>query len=56
MKPVIITVVRSKGRRGYSLRHNQMPGFKGVVDMEWGWYKYKSDAEKAADGLMKCWN
>jgi hypothetical protein len=56
MKTVIITVVRSKGRKGYSLRHNQSKGFKGIVDMEWGWYKYKSDAEAAAGELMKCWN
>jgi hypothetical protein len=56
MNRVVITVVANKTKRGYSLRHNQSPGFKGIVGSVWGWYKLKSDAEARANELMIEWN
>jgi hypothetical protein len=55
-KQIIVTVVRSKGKSGYTLRHNQSPGFKGIVGLEWGWYKTKEAAMDRANELMKAWN
>jgi hypothetical protein len=56
MSRVVITVVPSKDRVGYSLSHNQPLGFKGIVGRSWAWFKYKSEALKSAEELMKCWN
>jgi hypothetical protein len=53
---VIVKVIRSSYRAGYSLTHNQSNGFKGIIGNEWAWFKYKSDAEKSAEELMNCWN
>lgn len=53
---IIVTVVRSNGKPGYTLRHNQLTGFKGISGMEWGWYKTKKSAMARAEELMKCWN
>lgn len=56
MKEVTVTVIPSKGRKGYSLKHNQSPGYKGIIGEEFGWYKYRNDAVMRAEELMKCWN
>ena len=56
METVIIKVVTSRDRRGYALEHNQAEGFKGIIGRRWAWFKYKSEAEKSAEELMKCWN
>jgi hypothetical protein len=56
MKTVIIKVVPSQNRKGYSLEHNQPVGFKGIIGKRWAWFKYKSEAEKSAEELMKNWN
>jgi hypothetical protein len=55
---VKVTVEKTKENKsyGYQLRHNQTPGFKGIIGMTWGWYRYKSDATERANELMKCWN
>ncbi len=54
--PVIINVIPSKKKKGYSLEHNQLPGWKGIITNVWAWYKYKSDAMKAKDELVKFYN
>jgi hypothetical protein len=54
--PIIITVQPSTSKRGYELRHNQYPGWKGIIGMSWGWYKYRTDAQQRADELMKQYN
>lgn len=54
--PVIITVERCPAIPGYQLRHNQFPGFKGIIEMTWTWFKYRKDARDHAKELEKCWN
>lgn len=57
METVVIRVVPSgSGRGGYSLQHNQPAGFKGIIGSRWAWFKYKRDAERSAEELMRCWN
>jgi hypothetical protein len=54
--PVIIEVVPSKGKRGYSLKHNQKHGWKGIITDTWAWFKYKSDAVDSKIELTKFYN
>ncbi len=54
--PVIIEVVPSKGKKGYSLKHNQQHGWKGIITDTWAWFKFKSDAIKSKDELTKLYN
>ncbi len=54
--PVIIEVIPSKGKKGYSFKHNQKHGWKGIISDVWSWYKYKSDAVKQKNVLMKEYN
>lgn len=54
--PVIIEVVPSTKKKGYSLKHNQKAGWQGIIGSVWAWYKYKSDAVKAKDELTKFYN
>ena len=56
MNNIIITVVPSLDRRGYSLSHNQPEGFKGIIGTQWAWFKNRLDAVKSAEELMKTWN
>jgi hypothetical protein len=56
MERVIIRVVTSRDRRGYALEHNQSEGFKGIIGNRWAWFKYRADAERSAEELMKNWN
>jgi hypothetical protein len=54
---VKIEVIKTPYRKqGYSLKHNQPNGFKGIIGRIWSWYKYKSDAIIAAQRLELCWN
>ena len=54
--PVTIEVVPSTKKKGYSLKHNQKPGWKGIIGSVWAWYKYKEDAESAKKELTKFYN
>jgi hypothetical protein len=53
---VIIEVVKSPYRNGYSLRHNMEVGWKGTTSNVFGWYKYKSDAEQSAREMNETYN
>lgn len=53
---VIITVEKDSSGKGYTLRHNQEPGFKGIIGYTFAWYKFKRDAKPRAKELEKCWN
>lgn len=61
MEHVRITVVRSVGTGyhkgyGYNLRHNQKPGFKGIIGNTFAWYRYKRDAIERAEALERAYN
>jgi len=57
MKEVVITVIKSPfNTYGYSLRHNQEAGFKGVIGYDWAWYRSKKYAQEQAERLMIEWN
>jgi hypothetical protein len=56
MANVIITVIQSPYRKGYSLEHNQSNGWKGINGTIFGWYKNKSDAEVRAKELNELYN
>lgn len=50
---VILTVGKCPEKKGYSIFHNQPPGWKGVISNWFGWFKYKSDATAHRDELQK---
>lgn len=58
MNNIKVIVVKSMSfpNHGYSLRHNQQEGFKGITGTTWGWYRYKRDAIIAAKKLEQEWN
>ena len=56
MNKVILTVEESESGSGYRIRHNQKPGYNGIIDTTFGWYKYKSEALSRAETLEKEWN
>ncbi|NJO63168.1 MAG: hypothetical protein HC836_34605 [Richelia sp. RM2_1_2] len=54
--PVVIQVVPSSKKKGYSLKHNQQIGWKGIISDTWAWYKFKSDAISAKNELETFYN
>jgi len=54
--PVSLSVINCPTKKGYSIKHNQQQGWKGIKSYWFAWYKYKSDAIEAAESLQKCYN
>jgi hypothetical protein len=56
MDQVTVKVVKGTRGYGYSLKHNQKPGFRGIIGNTWAWYRYKKDALEAAAAFEKWYN